>query len=451
MYSAGHLLQPIAGTYIDGRLVTLTDTPIEVDVIERLPTPWGLVRGGVAPDHPEKKLVARVFESIAPPGFRMFGNVEVGRDLQHDELAEWYDAVIYAMGARNDRHLGIPGEELPGCWAASAFVGWYNGHPDFSDLDIDLSCERAVIVGNGNVALDVARILALPVDELAQTDIADYALDALRASTIREVVIIGRRSHLHAAFNNPELEEAANMADIELVVELEDGSALHQVDQVDWATRRKLETLRRHAGHNGGRCRKRIVLRFLTSPVEVLGDDRVQGIQVARNELERTAGGALQARPTTEQSIIQAGLVIRAMGYFGSPVPGLPFDERLGVIPNQDGRVVDSAGVIPRTYVAGWAKRGPNGVIGTNKKCARDTVRSLLNDASTGRLTTHALGAEVVANALRRRKRDITHYEDWRAIDRYERHTVAPIRRPRVKLTSIDRMLEVANRGKASL
>ena len=451
MYAAGHLLGSPGGTYIDGRLVQLTDMPVEVDMLERLPTPWGLVRGAVAPDHPEKKLVTRVFEAIAArPGFRFFGNVEIGRDVRPAELAQWYDAVIYAVGAASDPHMGIPGEELPGCWSAREFVAWYSGHPDFADLHFDLSGERAVIVGNGNVALDVARILTVDSAQLAKTDIADHALSALRTSAIREVVILGRRGHLQAAFNNPELDELTELANVELLVDLEDLPSDHEVvlDEADWTTLRKLETLRRYAARPATGRSKRIVLRFLTSPVELIGVDRVEAALVVRNHLERDAAGRPHARPTEEEAIIQTGLVLRAVGYFGAPIPGLPFDDHKGVIPNQHGRVVDHDGIVPGAYVTGWVKRGPSGIIGTNKKCARDTVRSLLADASAQHLpTAGTLDKDTVADVLRTRQPQLVPYEAWKIIDRHERRAGRSAGRPRIKLTRVTDMLELIPTG----
>jgi ferredoxin--NADP+ reductase len=448
VYAAGHVLEGAAGTYIDGQLVRLVDVPVEVDVLERLPTPWGLVRGAVAPDHPEKKLVTNVFEEIARrPGFRYFGNVEVGSHVRPAELAAWYDAVIYAVGCASDPHIGIPGEELPGCWAAREFVAWYNGDPDFSHLEFDLSCERAIVVGNGNVALDVARILACPVDKLARTDIADHALAALRASRIREIVILGRRGHLHAAFNNPELEELAELPGVDVIVDLDDLPGEHEtvLDDADWTTLRKLQTLRRYAENPTSGEPRSIVLRFLTSPVELYGPDRVQAALCVRNHLERDATGKLQARPTEEESIIETGLVLRAIGYSGSPISGLPFDDHRGVIPNENGRVRDRDGVVRGAYVTGWIKRGPTGIIGTNKKCARDTVRLLVEDARTGRLPTRGtLRAEEVAGILAERAANVVTYDGWKAIDRHERRAGELAGRPRVKLTRREDMLRLA-------
>jgi ferredoxin/flavodoxin---NADP+ reductase len=438
-----------SGFYAAGHLTKQADRPVEVDMLERLPTPWGLVRGGVAPDHPKIKSVTRVYEKIAArPGFRFFGNVEVGRDVSAEELAEWYDAVLYAVGTAGDRRSGIPGEELPGSWSATEFVGWYNGHPDFRDLGVDLSAKRAVVVGNGNVAVDVARMLVLPRDELAATDVADHALEALDASGIEEVVVLGRRGPEQAAFTNPELLELGELTDADVVV---DPRALDIEEDVrdletDATARRNVEILRGYAEREPAGRRRRIVLRFLTSPVAILGTDRVEGVRVVRNTLVRDEGGALRARPTGETEDIEAGLVFRAIGYTGTALPGLPFDERRGTIPNAGGRIVGADGApLPGQYVAGWIKRGPSGVIGTNKKCAQETVDVLLADVAEGRVGGGGRpGADEVAARLRERRPELVDYAGWEAIDRHERELGEPAGRPRVKLTRVEEMVEVA-------
>ncbi|MGY4101489.1 FAD-dependent oxidoreductase [Nocardia sp. R16R-3T] len=449
MYAAGHLLEGPAGTYLDGQLQRLTDHPIEVDVFDRLPTQWGLVRHGVAPDHPEKKLVQTVFEAAAArPGFRFFGNVDIGNHISAQELSQWYDAVIYAIGASGDMSMGIPGEEVPGCLAARVFVAWYNGHPDYRDVDVDLSHERVVIVGNGNVALDVARILAMPIADLERTDIAPYALEALRTSRVREIVLLGRRGRVHGAFNNAELDELGELPGVDIVVEGDPPSDHNAVlgDQ-DPATRRKVSTLRRYehrpvAGHE-----RAIVLRFLTSPVQLLGTDKVTGLLVSRNHLECDDTDRACARPTGATEIIGTGLVLRAIGYCGIPLPGLPFDEVRGVIPNLDGRVVEDGRAMPGTYVTGWIKRGPRGIIGTNKKCARDTVRALRADAVAGALPRDGtLAPAAVERLVRQRCPQLVDQRGWLCIDDYERRAGRALGRPRHKLTDIAEQLAAAAR-----
>lgn len=438
-----------AGLYAVEHLLEKSGLDVEIDLYERLPTPWGLVRSGVAPDHPEKKLVIdRQFAFFLKNlRVRFIGNVEIGRDIRHAELAEWYDAVIYSVGANSDTRMGISGEELPGCWAAREFVSFYNGHPDYRHLKFDLSCERAIIVGNGNVALDVARILTMPVSELEKTDIADHALDILRTSKIREVVVLGRRGHLQGAFNNPELEELEHVRGVDVVVDGEDLPGENEVvmDGADWETLRKVKTLRRLVTRQPTAGNKRIVFRFLTSPIELLGDGKVEQVLVIRNHLERDEKGHLNARPTEDESILDAGLVLRAIGYRGTAFPGLPFDERRGVIQNQQGRVAENDHVLPGVYVTGWIKRGCRGIIGSNKKCSAETVHCLLEDMNAGRLTKATLDKEGVMAVVRERKPDVTLMSGWLAIDHAEREAGRLRGRPRVKVTDMTSLLKSAS------
>ena len=435
-----------AGIYAAGHLLEDRNFDVEIDMLERLPTPLGLVRAGVAPDHPDKKQVAdRLFNfHLQHPKVRFLGNIEVGTDVRHAELAQWYDGVIYSVGASSDTRMGIPGEELPGCWAAREFVSWYNGHPDFSHLQFDLSCERAVVVGNGNVALDVARILTCPIRELEKTDIADYALAALKTSKVKEVVLLGRRGHFQGAFHNPELEELEHLEGVDIIIDGEDLPSDNEVvlDDADWETQRKINTLRRLAGRPLTGADKRIVLRFLTSPVELVGDSKVQQLLVVRNHLEHDEHGNLKARPTEEESLLDTGLVLRAIGYRGNPFPGLPFDERRGVIANVDGRVCDNEDIVTGTYVTGWIKRGPKGVIGSNKKCARDTVRNLLEDFTSGKLPPGSLNKDELLEELQTRVPDLVPLSGWLQIDRMERQRGVDADRPRVKITDRSQLLQ---------
>lgn len=435
MYAAGHLLEGPGGTYLDGRLQQLVRRQVEVDVLDRLPTPWGLVRHGVAPDHPEKKLVERIFEETANRrGFRFFGEIEVGTHVSHQDLLGWYDAVIYAHGASGDMPLGIPGEDLVGSLSAREFVAWYNGHPDFAELPIDLSHERAVVVGNGNVALDVARILTQPVESLVSTDIADHAAVALAASKVREVVVLGRRASLHGAFNNPELAELGRIEGVQVIVENDDLPTDHDV-VLDQATRRKLSTLDAYSTQPLRGSERRIVLRFLSSPVEILGTDSVTGLVVRRNKLDLNGDGRSSVTPGQERAVLDAGLVLRAIGYFGTPLLGMPFDAERGVIPHREGRVLDQGAPVAGLYVTGWAKRGPQGIIGSNKKCARDTVRSLLADADSGALPTRGtLSPDVVEQRLRGRQPDLVDQNAWLRLDDHERRLGRASGRPRSKL-----------------
>lgn len=440
-----------SGMYALEQLLEARDRHVEVDLFERLPTPWGLVRAGVAPDHPEKKLVIdRQFAFfLRDPRVRFFGNVEIGRDIRPAELADWYDAVIYATGADGDTRMGIPGEELPGCWSAREFVAFYNGHPDYRHLPFDLSCERAVIVGNGNVALDVARILTMPVAELERTDIADHALAALRTSKVREVVILGRRGHLQGAFNNPELEELEHISGTNVLVEGDDLPGDHEVvlDGADWETRRKIQTLKRLAMREQTLGTKRIILRFLSSPVEVLGNGKVEQLLMVRNHLDRDEQGRLHARASEEESLLDTGLVLRAIGYRGTPFPGLPFNERHGVISNEAGRVIEHGQPLSGVYVTGWIKRGCRGIIGSNKKCATETVTALFEDIDAGRLAPASLEKEAVQGIITARKPDWVSRTAWLAIDHAERVAGRAQNRPRVKITAPAEMLACAARA----
>jgi ferredoxin--NADP+ reductase len=431
-----------AGFYAADALLKSEEPRVEVDVIDRLPTPWGLVRLGVAPDHENIKAVSRAFERTAQkPGFRFFGNVQVGRDVSHDDLLRLYDAVLYSVGAQTDRPLGIPGEELPGSWPATAFVAWYNGHPDFDRHAFDLSGERAVVVGNGNVAVDCVRMLALTRAELQTTDTVEAAIDAIADSGFRELVMLGRRGPVQASFTPPEVKELGELAGADVVVDpadLElDAASERELEADRDRARRNVELLREYAARVPEGKPRRIVLRFLTSPVRILGEDRVEGIEVVHNELVEE-GGRIVARPVGEPETIPCSLVLRSVGYRGVMLPGVPFDEANGTIPNDCGRVAGAE----RTYVAGWIKRGPSGVIGTNKKDATETVELLLEDARAGRLA-RAGGGEL-AELLADRGVGAVEYAGWQAIDAHERGRGEPLGRPRLKLVSWEELLATA-------
>jgi ferredoxin/flavodoxin---NADP+ reductase len=440
-----------AGFYAADALLRHENTTVEVDMLDRLPTPYGLVRGGVAPDHPKIKSVIRVYaKTAARDGYRFFGNVHLGRDVSAAELADHYHAVVYAYGAETDRQLGIPGEDLPGSGPATAFVGWYNAHPDYADHSFDLSCERAVVIGNGNVAADVARMLALTREELACTDIADYAIDPLADSGIREIVVLGRRGPAQAAFTNPELLELGEMTDADVYVDPADveldplSREWLESEDAKATPRKNVEILTGYAGLESTGKRRRIMLRFLVSPVEILGDERVEGVRVCRNEL-REEGGALRACATDATEVIECGIVFRSIGYKGIPLEGLPFDERRGVIPNEGGRITDDGATLPGEYVVGWIKRGPTGIIGTNKRDAQETVDNLLEDLDAGRLLRPSdPDRDSLEELLDERKPDHVTYAGWEAIDSAERGAGEPQGRPRVKLTRFDELLEAA-------
>jgi ferredoxin--NADP+ reductase len=427
---------------------------VEIDLFERLPTPWGLLRGGVAPDHQEIKRLDDTFErQTIGQGCRLFGNVEVGTDISHAELMGHYSAVIYATGAQTDKSLGIPGEDLPGSWAATEFVAWYNGHPDYRELRFDLSHPRAVVIGNGNVAADVTRMLTLSPAALERTDVADHALEVLRESRIEEVVVLGRRGPAQAAFTSSELRELGNMEGIDLRVDPEDAE-LDPVSQ-QWleedgtfTARNNVVLLREFAARSerpgAGR---RIVLRFLRSPVEIRGSGKVEAIDVGRNRIVLADDGALRPQALEEEpETLECGLVLRSVGYRAVPLPDVPFDERSFILPNESGRVLTSDGApLPGVYAVGWIKRGPTGILGTNKRDAEETAACLAEDLASGMLAAPPNpGREQIDAVLAERKPDLVTIEGWRAIDGLERRKGEEQERPRVKLASREELLEAA-------
>jgi ferredoxin--NADP+ reductase len=440
-----------SGFYAAGQLLKSKSHPdlnVQVDMFDRLPTPWGLVRGGVAPDHPNIKAVSRVYEKTAEHHeFRFYGNVELGHDLSHDDLTSRYHAVIYAVGAQTDRRMDIPGEDLSGSWAATEFVAWYNGHPDYRELEFDLSAERAVVVGNGNVAADVARMLALTRDELAETDVADHALEVLAESNVTEIVVLGRRGPAQAAFTNPELLELGEMTDADVFVDPGDAAldplskAFIESEAARATAKKNVDILSGYSAREPLGKRRRIVLRFLVSPVEILGDERVEGIRIVHNELVEDDSGAIRPRPTDVTEELECGLVFRSIGYRGTRVAGVPFDEGRSVIPNDHGRVLERTG----EYAVGWIKRGPTGIIGTNKRDAQETVDALLGDLDSGNLPTPSDPSRDTLDALiAERQPDAVSYAGWQAVDRVEREAGEPHGRPRVKLCSFEDLLEAA-------
>jgi ferredoxin--NADP+ reductase len=424
---------------------------VAVTMFERLPTPWGLVRAGVAPDHPETKEVTRLFEQTAArPRFTFHLNVEVGRDVTHEEVLAHHDAVIYAVGAASARRLGVPGEDLPGSHSATDFVAWYNGHPRAAADTFDLSSRRAVIVGNGNVALDIARILVSDVARLARTDIADHAIEALTHSSIEEVVVLGRRGPAQAAYTTPELMALRNLPDADLTAEpvetdLDPNTAAWLAEHPDPIASLKVG-LAAQAASAVPRHSRRIQLRYLWSPVEVMGDDRVQALRIVRNQLVPSATGRLQAVPTGETEDIDCGLVLRSVGFQAHPVDGVPFDDQTSTLPHREGRVTElqSGEVVDGVYTTGWIKRGPSGVIGTNKFDSRETVSALLADHAAGRLQPPSADPAGMTALVAQRQPHALTYEDWKAIDRHERALGAGVGRARVKLVDVDAMVAVA-------
>jgi ferredoxin--NADP+ reductase len=436
----------------------LLNADFEVDLIDALPTPYGLVRSGVAPDHPKIKSVTRVYDKTAGrPGFRYFGGVRLGEHVARAELLEHYHAVVYAIGTDDDNRLGIPGEDRPGSYPATRFVAWYNGHPDAEEEEFVLSANRAVVIGNGNVATDVARMLVLEPEELAITDTADHALEKLVEAQIEEVVVLGRRGPAQAAFTNPELRELGELtrADIDVdpaELELDQHSRRWLEEHADATSKRNVALLREFAGRRPSGKTHRVTLRFLRSPIEVLGpgeDGPVTGLRVVRNRIEPDDEGRLRAVPTEETEEIDCGLVLRSIGYRGRPVDDVPFDHRRGLIRNVGGRVCDEEQRPHRgEYVVGWIKRGPTGVIGTNKKDAADTVARITEDAAAATLNAPAnTDPDMTAEWIAERVPDAVSWEGWLSIDEHERRAGEPQGRPRVKLVKLSDLLAAARAG----
>lgn len=429
----------------------------EVDMFERLPAPHGLVRFGVAPDHAKIKTVTRAYDLIASnPRFRFFGNVEFGRHLTLADLARHYHQAVFATGAQTDRQMGIPGEDLAGSHPATEFVAWYNGHPDYRSCQFDLSVERAAVVGVGNVAIDVARVLMRTPDELVKTDIAAHALEALRGSRVREVFLLGRRGPAQAAFTNPEVKEIGEMDDADVIVrpdEVElDPLSRAQVEAAnDRMLTKKIEILQGYAQRAPDGKRRQLHVRFLVSPVELIDDDggRVAAMRLVRNRLVANDAGAINAEATGEFETLDVGLVFRSVGYRGVALPGVPFDEKRGVVPNDIGRVLDteSRQPIPGLYAAGWIKRGPSGVIGTNKPDSAETVVSMLADIAAGShwQPSERTAAAAEAFVLSRQPFAIS-YSDWRRLDALECSNGAACGRPRLKFASTEEMLAALGR-----
>ncbi len=429
---------------------------VQIDMYDRLPTPYGLVRGGVAPDHPKIKTVTKVYERTAQaPGFRFFGNVEYGKDISHDELLAHYHAIIFAVGAPSDRHMGIPGEDLAGSFPATEFVGWYNGHPDYRDLSFDLSHERVAVIGNGNVAMDVARILASSYEELAVTDIADYALEALKESKVTDIYMLGRRGPAQAAFTNPELKEFGELAEAECVVrpediELDSLSNQYILSGEDRNAERNLQTLMRYSIQGDLGKKRRIHMRFLVSPVRLIGTDKVEAVEIVHNELYQADDGSLRPRATDKTEIQPIELIFRSIGYKGVAVSGVPFDPKAAVIPNEHGRVIDREDPqnVVGEYAVGWIKRGPTGIIGTNRPDAQESVDQLLADLQAGALLQPTTPAQGAINALLEGKKvEYVTFADWQKLDQMEQARGAALGRPRVKFSRIGDMLEALHRS----
>ncbi len=439
-----------AGFYAAEHLLKDKELVVGLDMFDRLPTPFGLVRFGVAPDHQKIKKVTKVFDRVASDGrFRFFGNVDVGTDVTLQDLSDHYHQICYATGAQTDRRMGIPGEDLTGSRPATEFVAWYNGHPEFRDYQFDLTAERVAVVGVGNVAVDVARILCRTTEELAATDIADYALDALSQSRVKEVIMLGRRGPAQAAFTNQEVKQLGVLPGADIDVRAEearlDALSAAEVERAgDRTLNKKLEIIQSLAASEPTGKSRKLTIRFLVSPVELIGNDAgaVIGMRLVRNVLVMSVNGGLRPEATDEFEEIPVELVFRSVGYRGVALPALPFDERSGTVPNERGSVVRADGTpMVGVYVTGWIKRGPTGVIGTNKPDAVETVNRMREDMAQNRVfrptDPTASGADEL---VRSRRPDHVSYADWRKLDALEIANGKP-NRPRVKFTAVDEML----------
>ena len=442
-----------AGFYAAGELFRQQSWDIKVDMFERLPTPFGLVRGGVAPDHQKIKSVTKIYSRIAEnENFRFFGNVEFGRDIKQSDLLEHYDAVIYTVGSPADRALGIPGEDLSGSHSATEFVAWYNGHPDFREHKFDLSVKYAFVIGMGNVALDVARILAKNPEELAETDIADYALKTLRKSQLEDIWLVGRRGPLQAAFSPVELREFLELPEADVVIEenaLElDTESQHILETISGKdTKKNIEILKQMSAMAASGKKRKVHFLFLASPLEISGDGKVEKIRMVRNQLVKKEDGSLRPQATDKIVEEDAGLVFRSIGYHGKPLADLPFDQKSGTIPNEFGQVKDPENenlLRNREYVAGWIKRGPSGVIGTNKQDAVETVHRMLETFLKEKMEAgkNVSNPDIVL-LLEKRKVEFVSFADWKLLDAHEIEAGQKQGRPRVKFTSIAEMLEI--------
>ena len=440
-----------AAFYAAEALLKAPDRTPRVDMLDRLPTPYGLVRGGVAPDHQKIKSVIAIYEKIAAhPGFRFFGNVEFGRHVKRADLERHVHAVVYACGAQTDKRLGIPGEDLAGSHPATEFAAWYNGHPDFRDRSCDRSAERLAVIGVGNVAVDVARILCPTPEELRPTDMADYAIEALSGGRVKEVSILGRLGPVQAAFTPVEVKELGELPGADVVVRPEE-VAIDEVSAAELAaaraaTKAKVEIVQEFSRRTPEGKPRRLHIRFLVSPLEVIGggEGRVAGVKLARNRLVKDAAGAIVTAPTGEIEELPAGLVFRSVGYRGVALPDVPFDPRTGLIPNAKGRVIDPASgtPIPGHYATGWIKRGPTGVIGNNKADSVETVNLLLQDAAAGALPVPpAPGPAAIEALIRERQPAMVSFDDWKQLDALEVERGRKLSRPRVKFTSVEEML----------
>jgi ferredoxin--NADP+ reductase len=423
------------------------DIKVKVDMFDRLPSPFGLVRYGVAPDHPKIKNVIKVYEKIAErPDFCFIGNVNVGETISVQEMKRFYDAIIFSTGAETDKKIGIEGEHLVGSYASTEFVGWYNGHPDFQDLTFDLSTEVAVVIGQGNVAMDVCRILLKTVDELKGTDITQNALDALATSKIKEVHCFGRRGPAQAAFTPIEIREFAELHDAYPVIAPEDlnlnEASQKEIDNpANTVHRKNFEILKELAKIQPNGRKRKFVLHFFKSPLEIQGKNRVQKIVFEKNQLTGEPGNQ-KVRGTGEKETFDCGLIFRSVGYQGVAIKGLPFRASLGTIPHQHGRIMDSEQIFTGLYVSGWIKRGASGIIGTNKMDSEETVKSLLEDLPT-LIPCAEPSTDAVLDLLKAREVITVNFADWKKIDAAEIERGQKVGKPREKFVRVSGMLSV--------
>ncbi|MDE2774630.1 MAG: NADP oxidoreductase [Chloroflexota bacterium] len=449
-----------SGFYAADQLLKQREPEIFVDMYERLPTPFGLVRGGVAPDHAKIKSVTKLYSRIAShERFSFFGNVEFGTEISRFDLSEHYHGILYAVGAQTDRKLGIAGEDMLNSYAATEFVGWYNGHPDYRAYDFDLSgIKRVAVIGVGNVAMDVARILARTPQELYGTDIADYALDALRKSDVEEIYVLGRRGPAQAAFTNPEIKELGEMADADIIVDCEDASldelsATHLKEARDRSAIRNVKILQSYVDRGITGKSRRIIMRFLVSPSEIIGNGKVEAMKIVKNELVLDENGNLRPRATDQFEVFPVDMIFRSVGYRGVPLRDVPFYDRWGTIPNDRGRVLtkhEGKERLKGNYVVGWIKRGPSGIIGTNKPDAIESTNCFLDDLAAGDvLQPSDTRCDSVLEMVRMRKPAFISFDEWKILDEIELRRGIDCGRSRVKFTRVEEMLEALGKTPA--
>jgi len=434
-----------SGFYAAKALVN-SDLTVVVDMFDRLPTPYGLVRHGVAPDHQKVKNVIKIFERIAAkPEVSFYGNIEIGNELTIEMLREFYDTVIFCNGMATDKHLGIPGENLHGSYAASEFVAWYNGHPDFKDREFDLSSDTAVVIGQGNVAVDICRILAKTPEELEATDITDYALDALKKSNIKKIYMVGRRGPVQAKFTEVEIRELGTLDSSRPKIDpeqmkLDPLSEEELNDPENKHAPHIMAILKEYTGADEAFDSKGLHILFFRSPKAISGNDKVESIELDKNELEGEPF-KLRASKTGDTECIPCGVVFRSVGYRGSPIPGVPYNEELGRIENEDGRVMNGERPDPGIYTAGWIKRGPSGIIGTNRPDSNATILKLLEDVSHLEPCRERDTGQLLRQLTEKEVRYVT-YEDWEKVDQEEVRLGQAVGKPREKFSSVESILD---------